>query len=104
MKKLFTFLLALIAGVGTLFAANSGKCGDNLTWSYDGVDTITDATKDDIIQIEGVVKGDLMYVKNGNNLEIFYSDEFDINNKIIVQNHFTKKGRARMNFHGHFFI
>ncbi len=35
MKKLFTFLLALIAGAGTLFAANSGKCGDNLTWTID---------------------------------------------------------------------
>lgn len=42
MKKLFTFLLALIAGAGTLFAADSGKCGDNLTWTLtDGVLTIS---------------------------------------------------------------
>ena len=31
MKKIFSFILALIAGVGTLFAA-SGTCGDNLQW------------------------------------------------------------------------
>ena len=38
MKKLFTFLLAIIAGVGTLFA-QSGTCGaegDNLTWDLTG--------------------------------------------------------------------
>ena len=41
MKKLFTFLLALMAGAGTLFAA-SGMCGDNLTWDLtDGVLTIS---------------------------------------------------------------
>ena len=41
MKKLFTFLLALIAGAGTLFAADSGKCGPNLKWEYyNGVDKL----------------------------------------------------------------
>ena len=30
-KKLFTFLLAIVASIGTIFAA-SGTCGDNLTW------------------------------------------------------------------------
>lgn len=37
MKKLFTFLLALIAGVGTMFAETGtcGKDGDNLTWELD---------------------------------------------------------------------
>ena len=41
MKKLFTFFLALVAGVGTMFAA-SGICGDNLTWDLtDGVLTIS---------------------------------------------------------------
>lgn len=37
MKKLFTFLLALIAGAGTLFAQSGtcGKDGDNLTWELD---------------------------------------------------------------------
>ena len=40
-KKLFTFLLALAASLGTLFAA-SGTCGDNLTWDLtDGVLTIS---------------------------------------------------------------
>jgi len=41
MKKLFTFLFAIAASVGTIFAA-SGKCGDNLTWNLtDGVLTIS---------------------------------------------------------------
>lgn len=41
MKKIFTFLLALIAGAGTVFA-ESGTCGDNLTWDLtDGVLTIS---------------------------------------------------------------
>ena len=40
-KKLFTFFLALTASVGTLFA-ESGTCGDNLTWDLtDGVLTIS---------------------------------------------------------------
>jgi hypothetical protein len=43
MKKLFTFLFALIAGIGIASSATSGKCGDNLTWelSDDGVLTIS---------------------------------------------------------------
>lgn len=41
MKKLFTFLFAIAASVGTIFAA-SGKCGDNLTWNLtNGVLTIS---------------------------------------------------------------
>jgi len=41
MKKLFTLLLALAASVGTLFA-QSGTCGNNLTWDLtDGVLTIS---------------------------------------------------------------
>ena len=40
-KKLFTFLLALAASIGSLFAA-SGTCGPNLTWNLtDGVLTIS---------------------------------------------------------------
>ena len=37
MKKLFTFLLALLAGAGTMFAESGscGKDGDNLTWELD---------------------------------------------------------------------
>ena len=31
-RKLFTFLLAIVASVGTMFAA-SGTCGENLTWN-----------------------------------------------------------------------
>ncbi|MBR0064437.1 MAG: hypothetical protein IJQ06_02440 [Paludibacteraceae bacterium] len=36
-KKLFTFFLAIVASIGSLFA-ESGTCGDNLTWNLtDGV-------------------------------------------------------------------
>ena len=34
MKKIFTFLLALIAGAGTVFAQSSGNCGMNVHWQY----------------------------------------------------------------------
>ena len=41
MRKIFTFILALIAGAGMMFA-ESGTCGANLTWDYtDGVLTIS---------------------------------------------------------------
>ena len=40
-NKLLTLFLALAASVGTLFA-QSGTCGDNLTWNLsDGTLTIT---------------------------------------------------------------
>ncbi len=52
-KKLFTFLLAIVASVGTLFAESSGTCGENLTWtlSDEGVLTIsgTGAMEDFIV-------------------------------------------------------
>ncbi len=52
MKKLFTFFLALLTGVGTIFA-ESGKCGPNLTWDLtDGVLTISGTgAMDDYSQI-----------------------------------------------------
>ena len=34
-KKFLLFLLAIVAGVGTIFA-ESGKCGENLTWNLTG--------------------------------------------------------------------
>ena len=41
MKKLFTFFLALVVSVGTMFA-ESGTCGENLTWDLtNGVLTIS---------------------------------------------------------------
>ena len=41
MKKLFTLFLVLFASVGTMFA-ESGTCGENLTWDLtDGVLTIS---------------------------------------------------------------
>lgn len=40
MRKLFTFLIALVASANMMFA-ESGTCGDNLTWDLtDGVLTI----------------------------------------------------------------
>lgn len=34
-KKLFTFLLALVAGIGSMWAQTpSGTCGENLTWEF----------------------------------------------------------------------
>ena len=39
MKKIFLFLLALVASAGTVFAQSSGTCGkdgDNLTWTLSG--------------------------------------------------------------------
>lgn len=42
MKKLFSFFLTLVASIGTLFAWNDYKCGENLIWSYNPQDgTIT---------------------------------------------------------------
>jgi hypothetical protein len=44
MRKIFTFILALIAGAGTMFAqySYSGVCGNNLQWNLtDGTLTIT---------------------------------------------------------------
>ena len=41
MRRIFTFFLALTVGAGTLFA-ESGTCGDNLTWDLtNGVLTIS---------------------------------------------------------------
>ena len=46
MKKIFTFILALIAGAGTLFAetvdsGTCGKSGNNLTWTLDDKGELT---------------------------------------------------------------
>lgn len=41
LRRLFTFIFALVVGAGIMFA-DSGKCGDNLTWTLnDGVLTIS---------------------------------------------------------------
>ncbi len=40
MRKIFTFILALIVGAGTLFAA-SGTCGDNLKWELNSSGVLT---------------------------------------------------------------
>ena len=41
MRKIFTLILALVVGAGTMFA-DSGKCGDHLTWTLnDNVLTIS---------------------------------------------------------------
>ena len=56
--------------------------------SGDGADTITDAKFGDTIKIEDVDADDLKYIKNGNDLEIYYDENYDSNNKIIVKNYF----------------
>lgn len=68
-----------------------GKGEDTFIFlSGDGVDTITDADYSDTIQITGTNKEEIRFGKNGNSLEIYYDDSFDENNKIVVQNYFTK--------------
>ena len=61
-----------------------------------GVDTITDATADDVISIANTLvpfsEDQLRYLKNGNNLEIYYDNTYNQENKIIVQKHFNKDG------------
>lgn len=68
-----------------------------------GIDTITDATAEDGILINdlgGTFTADqLSYVKNGNNLEIYYTNDvenLDPNKKIVVQNHFKKSEEERI--------
>ena len=52
MKKLFTFLLALAASAGTVFA-QSGQCGENVYWEY--------YTSSKILEIGGVGGDGVMY-------------------------------------------
>ena len=51
-KKIFTFLLALVASVGTLFA-QSGTCGENVYWEY--------YTSSKVLEIDGVGGDGVMY-------------------------------------------
>ena len=75
-----------------------GKGNDTFTfYAFDGIDTITDADDLDTIKIPEVKADDLSFGKNGNNLEIYYNDLFDENNKIIIQNYFKKKDGQRIN-------
>ena len=63
--------------------------------NYDGIDTITDAKLGDIIQINGIDSTDLCFVKNENNLEIYYDKYFyyDDSDKIIIKNYFKSNNR-----------
>lgn len=83
-----------------------GKGKDTFVFSFgNGVDTITDADYTDKIEITGkkannitdICTDDLRFAKNKNDLEIFYSDEFDENNKIVVKNYYSKKDIQRIN-------
>ena len=90
----------IVGGIGN-DTLTGGKDNDTFTFrkinsgttANAGIDTITDAAKGDIIRITDVAKDDLVYVKNGNDLDIYYDNTNDQNNKIIVKNHFkTKEG------------
>lgn len=73
-----------------------GKDADTFKFvSGQGIDTITDADNTDTIQITNVDSGDLSFVRNKNNLEIYYA-EGDEANKIVVQNYFSKKAEQRV--------
>lgn len=93
----------------------SGKGNDKLTggkgndtfvfYKNDGLDTITDAVLEDSILIaddniynscnQETMASDLRYVKNGNNLEIFYDDTYNQSNKIVIQNYYKQKDSDR---------
>lgn len=94
----------LIGGKGN-DKLSGGKDFDTfIFYKNDGVDTITDANNEDIITIaddniyaswaEGGTS-DLRYAKNGKNLEIFYSNDYDQNNKIVVQNYYKQKDETK---------
>ena len=72
-----------------------GAGGDTFVFSKgNGVDTITDATNEDTIEIvdNSITSDDLSFIKNGNNLEI----KIDDNNKVIVQNHFKQSNDKKV--------
>ncbi len=88
---------------------SGGKGRDTFVFSADGdgVDTITDATRDDILQIDGVYDiMDLSFKKVGNDFEIYYGDKteqtddnpfgLDDNNKIVIKNYFKTKEANRI--------
>lgn len=73
-----------------------GKGKDTFVFSYgDGVDTITDADVNDNIEVR-TDSASLRYAKNGSNLEIFYDETYDVNDKIIVKNYFKTKATNRV--------
>jgi len=55
-----------------------------------GVDIITDADNNDVLRITNVDAANLRYARNGNDFEIYYSDAYDQNNKIVLQKYFKK--------------
>lgn len=74
-----------------------GKGNNTFIFNYgDGADTITDADINDIIEISDTDSETLRYAKNKNNLEIFYNDEYDITNKIVIKNYFKTKSAKRL--------
>lgn len=71
----------------------TGGLGEDTFVYNGGVDTITDATKDDVIVIgDDYYIEDFTFIKNGNNLEIVADNE----NKIVVKNHFKLTADKRI--------
>ena len=77
---------------------SGGAGADKFEFSSNhGSDTITDADNTDTISVSDVVKGDFRYGKNNNDLEIYYDNTYDEDNRIVVKDYFKKQPEQRIN-------
>lgn len=88
----------IIGGLGD-DKLTGGKGSDTFVFSSaEGADTITDADVNDAIEITDVESESLRYAKNGKNLEIFFDDNYNSEEKIVVKNYFkTKRQKGLIN-------
>ena len=78
---------------------NGGSGNDKLTggqgnnrFIFDsecGTDTIVDGKLGDTIQVTDVISDDLRYIRTNNNLEIYFNEDYEDENKIILQNFYA---------------
>ena len=87
----------ITAGVGNS-TITGGLGNDKFVFSKatGGINVITDADVNDSMQITDVSKSNIFYGRAGNNLEIFFDDTFNSDNKIVLQNYFSKKQEQRL--------
>ena len=86
----------IIGGLGD-DKLTGGKGSDTFVFSSaEGADTITDADVNDAIEITDVESESLRYAKNGKNLEIFFDDNYNSEEKIVVKNYFKTKAAKRV--------